>query len=547
MPPCRADGRARRRLEALVPNTLVSTHIDSWEVGSQNWTARLPRRVSTAARLRSVAAVAGGDRPRGGQPGVLRAVPLGPAANHFRLLVENYAGRFRRLAHRTACGCRSRPTTTAPATRWPMPARPTSRWPSSGPGRSSTRPTVARRLSSAAHVYGKRILGAEAFTATLREKWQSHPASSNLGDWALCEGVNRFLFHRYAMQPWPDRRPGMSMGPWGLHYERTQTWWEQSKAWHQYLALPVPLRQGLFRGGCLLTWSRRARRHNSSPSRWPQTGTRRDRPKYNFDGCTPEVVLTRMAVKDGRLVLPDGMNYRLLVLPRVDTMTPRLLTKIKELVEAGATVVAPAAEVAEPGDYPRVPRAHHKPRRSSVGQLRRQGRYRTSPGQRPGHSGPDAEEVLVGMGMRPDFDYRANGGRHVLRYTHRAGDGVDVYFVANKVGSPEEAVCQFRVQGKRPELWWPETGRIERTAAYDLAGDCVRVPLQLDSFGSVFVLFRSAAKPDRVTSITCNGRPVTTTAWKSDPGSTRANARRHGWNVLRNSLGQAGDGHHIAR
>jgi hypothetical protein len=92
-------------------------------------------------------------------------------------------------------------------------------------------------MSSAAHVYGRRILGAEAFTANDQEKWLHHPATIKaLGDWAFCEGINRFVFHRYALQPWADRRPGMSMGPWGLHYERTQTWWEQAGAWHQYLA-----------------------------------------------------------------------------------------------------------------------------------------------------------------------------------------------------------------------------------------------------------------------------------------------------------------------
>ena len=94
-------------------------------------------------------------------------------------------------------------------------------WEKFGAGYSCT------EMSSAAHIYGKRILGAEAFTANNHEKWQGHPANiKDLGDWAFCEGINRFVFHRYALQPWPDRRPGMSMGPWGLHYERTQTWWD---------------------------------------------------------------------------------------------------------------------------------------------------------------------------------------------------------------------------------------------------------------------------------------------------------------------------------
>ena len=221
-------------------------------------------------------------------------------------------------------------------------------WPRFGGAFSCT------EMSSAAHVYGKRILGAEAFTAGDTEKWLGHPANiKDLGDWAFCEGINRFVVHRYAMQPWSDRKPGMSMGPWGLHYERTQTWWEQSAAWHTYLArCQFLLRQGLFVADiCCLA-------PEGSPMRFiPPTSVRPagvERGTYNFDGCPPEVLLTRMKVKDGRLVLPDGMSYRLLVLPAVETMTPRLLRKIKELVAAGATVVGPAP-LKSPSlvDYPR--------------------------------------------------------------------------------------------------------------------------------------------------------------------------------------------------
>ena len=107
---------------------------------------------------------------------------------------------------------------------------------------------VARRWPRRPTSTANAILAAEAFTADQGEKWHQHPGSiKSLGDWAFCQGINRFVFHRYAMQPWLSRWPGMSMGPWGLHYERTQTWWEQSKPWHEYLArCQYLLRQGLF-------------------------------------------------------------------------------------------------------------------------------------------------------------------------------------------------------------------------------------------------------------------------------------------------------------
>ena len=208
-------------------------------------------------------------------------------------------------------------------------------------------------MASAAHVYGKRIIGAEAFTATDDEKWQGHPANiKDLGDWAFCEGINRFVFHRYALQPWTDRRPGMSMGPWGLHYERTQTWWEQS----QPGTSTWPAASSCCGRACSwptsATCSPRARPRGSPAHGRPTAPGYAARPaRLQLRRLHAEVVLTRMSVKDGRLVLPDGMSYRVLVLPDVETMTPALLGKVKELVEAGATVVGPvaAAKVAQPG------------------------------------------------------------------------------------------------------------------------------------------------------------------------------------------------------
>ena len=153
------------------------------------------------------------------------------------------------------------------------------------------------------------------------------------------------------------------MGPWGLHYERTQTWWEQSKAWHEYLArCQYLLQQGLFVADvCYLQPEGAPRRFAPPPTAMSAPYVRGG---YNFDGCTPEVVLTRMSVKDGRIVLPDGMSYRVLVLPQVETMTPALLGKIKELVAAGATVVAPVASAEVARAEPITRRAMKRSRRS---------------------------------------------------------------------------------------------------------------------------------------------------------------------------------------
>ena len=133
---------------------------------------------------------------------------------------------------------------------------------------------------------------------------------------------------------------------------------------------------------------------------WPMPRTA----AYEFDGCAPEVVLTRMTVRDGRLVLPDGMSYRLLVLPPGKTMTPELLGKIKELVEAGRDGRwAAAAQVAEPERLPAVRRPGAGACGGTVGQLRRQNGYRASLRQGRIIWGKTPETVLAEMGVPPDF------------------------------------------------------------------------------------------------------------------------------------------------
>ncbi len=337
----------------LAGKTLVATHIDSWETGSQNWT---PTFREDFKRLR-------GYDPLPLLPTVTgRIIENREVTERFLwdlrqtvcdLILTNYAGRMHELANQNGLALSIEAYDGAPCDEMTFAGRADEPMSEFWSWQVNTAYSCTE-MASAAHTYGKRILGAEAFTATDGEKWLHHPASIKaLGDWAFCEGINRFVFHRYALQPWDDVAPGMSMGPWGLHYERTQTWWEQSKPWHEYLArCQYLLRQGLFVADiCFLQPEGSPRRF--SPTLPGDGGNTPDRPGYNFDGCTPEVLLTRMQVRDGRLVLPDGMSYAVLVLPKVGTMTPALLTRIQELVQAGATVIGPPpAKSPSLSDYP---------------------------------------------------------------------------------------------------------------------------------------------------------------------------------------------------
>lgn len=140
------------------------------------------------------------------------------------------------------------------------------------------------------------------------------------------------MVHRYALQPWRDVRPGMSMGPWGLHYERTQTWWAQSRAWHEYLArCQYLLQAGIPVADVLEVAPEGAPRSLSPPPPANRGG-------FRTDVCSAEA-LARVQVRDGLLVLPDGVSYRALVLPQSPTMTARLLRRVQRLAGAGALIV----------------------------------------------------------------------------------------------------------------------------------------------------------------------------------------------------------------
>lgn len=475
---------------------LVATHIDSWENGSQNWTANMRQEF---------------QRRRGYDLLPLMPVLTGRVVGSVEIserflwdvrqtvsemVVENYAGRMKELAHERGMRFTAE-AYGSPCDYIPYGGQsdePMGEFWTPGGGAIET----CRGMASTGHVYGKRIIGAEAFTSADQERWLEHPAIlKSHGDRAFCEGINRFVFHRYAMQPWTDgREPGMTMGPWGQHYERTQTWWDWTPAWHEYLArCQFLLRQGLFVADI-------CRLQAEAP---PQGFGNFERHGYDWDECGAEVVLTRMTVKDGRIVLPDGMSYRLLVLAQSDTMTPRLLGKIKDLVEAGATIVGPCPKKSPSlSGYPACDAEIERLGSELWGDCdgdrvkeHRFGRGRVIWGIEP-------EKILQKDGIGQDF---ASG--QPLRFIHRTTGDAEIYFVANLRPAEFTTVCSFRVAGKAPELWRPDSGRMEAATMWKEEGGVTRVSIPFDPSGSVFVVFRKpSAKNDTVVLVKRDGKEI---------------------------------------
>ncbi|MCC7085856.1 MAG: hypothetical protein IT427_12715 [Pirellulales bacterium] len=486
----------------LVGKALVSTHIDSWETGSQNWTPRMREEFQQRRGydlLPFLPTYAG------------YVVDSSEVSERFLwdlrqtvsdLIVQVYAGSMRQLANDDGLRLSIEAYDGDPCdemTYGGQADEPMAEFWTMGYDREYT----CTAMASSAHTYGKRIVGAESFSSTEDERWLKHPGSIKaLGDWAFCQGINRFVFHRYAAQPWTHVAPGMSMGPFGVHYERTQTWWEQSKAWHDYLTrCQYLLRQGLFVADLLYLQPEGAPRRFSVPPENPKG--------YCFDGCTREVLLTRAAVKDARIVLPDGMSYRALVLPRVETMTPTLLRKIDELVAAGATVFAAEPPRKAPGlsDWPncdaQVQELADKLWAGGKLQVLKETDANARPGAIYAHAAAIGE-WFTRNGLPPDF----SATPHLL-HIHRATKEADLYFVVNPEPRQITATANFRVAGKQPEFWWPDTGRIAPAVAFSEKDGLTNVPLELEPNGSVFVVFRKpSAGIDPVVRATLDGQPL---------------------------------------
>jgi hypothetical protein len=339
-----------------------------------------------------------------------------------------------------------------------------------------------RGAASAAHVYGKPLVGAEAFTGG---GYESPYTLKKVADYWMAQGINRLVFHTSAHQPL-DTKPGNTMV--GTHLNRNITWAEQAQPLMTYFARTSHmLQQGLFVADLAYLLNEGA---PSTPPIWG-AGTQPAPPEgYDYDFINADVLLNRMKVgEDGRLVLPDGMSYRLLVLPETDRMRPELLRKLKELVMGGATITG-RRPVASPSlaSFPHADVEVQALAAELWGDLDGVSRTIRYVGKGRVVWGRPLAETLSSLGVQQDFEF-ARGLDAQVAWMHRRTPGADIYFVVNGTDQAGEFDARFRVQGREAELWHADSGLIERIA-YRIAGDRTTVPLRLAEREAVFVVFR---------------------------------------------------------
>ena len=354
---------------------------------------------------------------------------------------------------------------------------------------------------------GHNVIASETFTSeSPSERWSYHPYTLKaIGDFIYCSGVNRFIMHVSAHQPFvdPHMAPGLTCGINGIHYDRNNTWWYNGgKAWNLYLTRCQSLLQyGQHVADVLYFQGKEA---PASPCWYdPELPI-----GYDLDACNESVLLC-LKVENGRVVLPSGKSYRYLVLPSHGWMTTASILKIKELVESGATVIGkPGLNTPSLSDIVK----YGNEREEAYYKLWDDGVLPTGMkkiGKGRLFWGFNFEQILADDNLIEDFSYDKNANL-LLNYIHRTSDDGEIFFVANGNYRSGTVNCRFRVgNDKIPYMMDATTGEEMPIKIYSATDTYTDIPMKFEPAGSCFVIFRKALKPAlRIQQVEFNGKDV---------------------------------------
>ncbi|WP_045030944.1 glycosyl hydrolase [Draconibacterium sediminis] len=342
--------------------------------------------------------------------------------------------------------------------------------------------------SSTSHTYGKPITSAEAFTSS-RRTYLRHPAMlKKRGDWALTEGINHFVLHLYIQQPDDKRKPGMNAW-FGTEFNRHNTWFSQADTYFDYLRrCQHLLQQGKYVADVCYYIG------EDAPV---MTGVRQPEiPQgYSYDYINAEVIMDRLSVKDGRFVLPDGMSYKVMVLPPFNSMRPALLKKIEQLVQQGGVVLGPKPEKSPSlQNYPACDEQVKELADKMWSGDYTGGKMAVDYGSGKIMDGYALSEVFADLALAKDVDVPEDAP---VLWTHRTAPDMDIYFVSNQSDDKLQLSPIFRTNKKlTPQLWDAVSGEIRPLPEYEITAAGIKVPLVLEAAQSWFVVFSKEDKKE---------------------------------------------------
>ena len=381
---------------------------------------------------------------------------------------------------------------------------------------------------SAGHIYGKNIIQAEAFT-NLRIQWTEHPGNIKaVGDRNYAMGITRMIFHVMTHNPWIDRKPGMTLGTVGLFFQRDQTWFKQGRAWVDYNARvssllqqgkpvadiavftgeEVPRRSilpdrltgvlpGIF-GDERLAAEKIRLENKNQPQRSVPPGVKHSAnmadPEnwtdalrgYKYDCFNPDAFLSSKVV-NGKLVMPGGLAYSIVVFPGKLLMNPNsnlvslpVAKKILELKNGGVNIIIDKREVA-PVSF-----------KENNEELQRIWKQIFEKDQKSRLiEAPYKEATFEKLGVPRDLEIVTKDA--VIAWAHRQLPDGEIYFIANQLDQKKQLSFTFRVAGYEPEIWDPVTGTSRNIVNWQLIKNRTNLNLSLDAYQSLFVVFRKKA------------------------------------------------------
>lgn len=380
---------------------------------------------------------------------------------------------------------------------------------------------VTKEAASASNIYGKRLVNSESLTGW--QHWQDGPASyKRTTDIAFCAGLNQITFHTFAHNPPEAGLPGFAYHA-GEHFNVNSTWWNQAGPMLEDMSRTSHLlQQGTFVADVCAYYGDEApnlvparRISPTIKSQWPDEKCAhcgRDKPVdlstlghgYDYDYMNEEVILTRMQVKDGKLVLPDGMSYRVMVLPDRKTISLEVLKKIDDLVQAGATIIGPKPERSNSlRGFPECDQEVQKIASEIWGECDGEKVKSRTHGKGKVFWNVAISEVISGMKVERDFvpENIDNSEQHI-DYIHRSTGNQEIYFISNSSLERKTVRCRFRVgSGYIPSFWNPQDGSVKPCHVYETKDGFTWINIDLHAASSVFVIFEKGEAAEHIAEI----------------------------------------------
>jgi len=372
---------------------------------------------------------------------------------------------------------------------------------------------VTKEAASAAHIYGKNIVASESLTGW--QNWQHGPTDyKQLCDIAFCEGLNQVVFHTFAHNPEIAGKPGFAYHA-GEHLNVNTTWWEMARPFMDYLSrCSFMLRQGNFVGDACIYYGDQA--PNLVPPKridpnitplyddnmclhcgQPKPVNPGELPGYDYDYINADIITTTLSVENGKLVLPSGQSYHVMLLPDRKDISLEVLKSLEKLINEGAVIIGPKPErTTSLKNYPECDTELKTIADKIWGKCDGNTILSNQYGKGTVYWGKTLQEVLKELKISPDFEVKGidNCDRHV-DYIHRQTETEDIYFVSNSSESEQHFTAVFRVDAARtPEIRDAETGLIQREVDYSKVENGIQIEFNMDPLASRFVVFRNKSE-----------------------------------------------------